>query len=44
MDLDKFLNSQEAADWLGMTVDTLVNKKIKGRNPEIPAFCLGTKS
>jgi len=44
MDLDKFLNSKEAAEWLGISQLVLVNKKIKGRNPEIPAFSLGNKS
>ena len=44
MNLDKFLNSREAAEWLGITQPVLVNKKIKGRNPEIPAFCIGNKS
>ena len=43
MDLDKFLNSREAAEWLGITQRVLVNKKIKGRNPEIPAFSLGNE-
>ena len=44
MDLDKFLTSREAAEWLGITQPVLVNKKIKGRNPEIPAFPIGHKS
>ena len=43
MDLDKFLDSKEAAAWLGITREVLVNKKIKGRNPIIQPFRLGNR-